>query len=73
MALIDIENPDVPKDHEKYLLVFKKDGDGGAAVSVMEKLEAFNVISDLFQARQLHAPKSSISDIDKKKSSPSSN
>lgn len=68
MALIDIENPEVPKEHQKHLLVFKKDGDGGASTSVMEKLEAFDVISDLFQARQFHAPKSAISDIDKKKS-----
>ena len=68
MALIDIENPEVPKEYEKHLLVFRKESDGGASQGVMEKLEAFEVIPDLFQARQNHAPKSSISDIDKKKS-----
>lgn len=71
MALIDIENPPVPKEYEKHLLEFKKDGDGGASQGVMEKLEAFEVVGDLFQARQNNAPKSAISEVDKKKSLPS--
>lgn len=67
LALVDIENPEVPKTHEKHLLKFKKDGDGGAAHSIMESLDAFGVVMDLYQIRSNHAPKSGITETDKKK------
>lgn len=71
LALVDIENPPVDGPDKKHLMEFKKDGDGGASQSIMETLDAFGVVADLFSARQAHAPKSGISDIDKKKSLPS--
>ena len=67
LSLIDIENPAVPLHHEKHLLKMKKHGDGGAADEIMEKLEAFGAISDLYQARSNNTPKSSITETDKKK------
>ena len=67
LSLIDIENPVVPAKYEQHLLKFKKHGDGGAADDVMEKLEAFGAIQDLYQARSKNSPKSSISEVDKKK------
>jgi len=71
LSLIGIENPEVEAQYKKHLLEYKKDGDSGASFSVMEKLEAFGVIGDLYAARQHHAPKSGISGNDKKKSLPS--
>lgn len=67
LALVDIENPAVPPEYEKFLTRFKKHGDGGASDEVMEKLETFGVISDLYQARQLNSPKAKNMDLDKKK------
>lgn len=67
LSLIDIENPQVSPQHEKHLLIFKKHGDGGATDAIMEKLEAFGAISNLYQAKSNNTPKSSISDTDKKK------
>jgi len=67
LSLIDIENPVVPAKYEQHLLLFKKHGDGGATDAIMEKLEAFGAISDLYQARSNNSPKSTISDVDKKK------
>jgi hypothetical protein len=67
LSLIDIENPEVPPKYEKHLLKFKKHGDGGASDEIMEKLEAFGAVADLYQAKQHHSPKSGITEIDKKK------
>ena len=57
----------MPLHHEKNILKMKKHGDGGAADEIMEKLEAFGAISDLYQARSNNTPKSSITETDKKK------
>ena len=70
LALVGIENPVVPPEYQKHLIDFKMHGDGGASDAIMEKLEAFGVVSDLYAARQAHAPKSSLSETDKKKSLP---
>ena len=67
LRLVDIENPPVPKEYEQHLLVHKKDGDGGTSPFIMEKLETFKVITDLYSASQNAAPKSSLSERDKKK------
>ena len=70
LSLVDIENPNVEPQHKKHLMEFKRDGDGGATHAIMEKLEAFGVVTDLYTARNHHAPKSGISNVDKKKSLP---
>jgi hypothetical protein len=44
-ALVDIKNPGSG-------LEFKKDGDGGASKSLIEKLEAAGIVQELYTARQ---------------------
>ena len=44
-ALVDIKNPGAG-------LEFKKDGDGGASKSLIEKLEAAGIVQELYTARQ---------------------
>ncbi|HUX79241.1 MAG TPA: hypothetical protein VMW10_05800 [Alphaproteobacteria bacterium] len=67
LALVGIDNPVVSPEYQKHLLEYKQHGDGGASDAVMEKLEAFGVVTDLYTVRQAHAPKSSLSETDKKK------
>ena len=64
---MDIENPDVPETHKKYLLEFKRESDGGAAYKLMAILESAGVINDLYTARQHAISSQKLDEIDKKK------
>jgi hypothetical protein len=72
LSLIDIENPDVPENHKKYLLDFKRENDGGAGFNLMAILEAAGVVNDLYTARQNAVSSVNLKELDKKKSLPSS-
>ena len=67
LSLCGIDQPEVPPHLKDRLIPWKEDGGGGAAESVMEFLEAANVVNDLWTARQNAIGK--IDDgLDKKKS-----
>lgn len=44
-SLVDIKNPGAG-------LEYKKDGDGGASKTLVEKLDAFGIVQELYTARQ---------------------
>lgn len=69
MSLIDIENPDVPESHKKYLLDFKRESDGGASYKLMGVLENAGVVNDLYTALKNSQGSEVLTELDKKKSS----
>lgn len=68
LALVGIENPEVPDDQKGNLLQFKRESDGGASFKIMEVLESANAVMDLYTARQNSNKGSKLSEVDKKKS-----
>jgi len=67
LSLMDIENPDVPEDHKKYLLTYKRENDGGAGYNLMAILESAGVVNDLYAAKVKANEGNKLTDIDKKK------
>ena len=67
LSLLDIENPEVPETHKKFLLEFKRESDGGAGFKLMSILESAGVVNDLYAARQHANASNKLGDVDKKK------
>lgn len=67
LALIGIENPEVPDDQKANLLQWKRESDGGASFKIMEILETANAVMDLYTARQNANKGTKLSEVDKKK------